>query len=192
MLKQTGSYKCSICGNEHPIFDEIEVKLCPTVDYKEGVAHWHKPYEDCNKYCPAHPDYKEVKKPKGSFKLAIVGSRDFTDYALMKKVLDPQLEKISLIISGGAKGADTLAQRYAKENGIPIHIYYPNYKEFGYSAPLRRNVVIANLAERMVAFGYADSKGTRHVVNKMAQLKKPYIFIQLSGCGFGIETSLDQ
>ena len=26
----------------------------------EKVIHWHKPYEDCSKHCPAHPDYKEM------------------------------------------------------------------------------------------------------------------------------------
>lgn len=113
------------------------------------------------------------------YKVAIVGSRRFTDYELMKKVLDPQLDNIALIISGGAKGADTLAQKYAQENGIPIHIYYPKYSEFGKRAPLRRNVVIANLAEKMIAFAYPDSRGTRHVVSKMKQLNKPVVVVEL-------------
>lgn len=152
-------------------------------------AHWHKHYEECDKYCPMHPDYKEPVK-KGPFKVAIVGSREFYDYAFMKKVLDTRLDKIALIISGGAKGADTLAQRYAKENGIPIHIYYPKYRQFGRGAPYKRNVIIANLAERMIAFGYPDSKGTRHVVDKMKDLGKPYMFIQLTGNGFGVETNM--
>lgn len=107
------------------------------------------------------------------YKLAVVGSRRFTDYALMKRVLDKRLDDIELIISGGARGADTLAQRYAKENGLPIHIYYPNYKRFeGRIAPLKRNITIAELADRMIAFAYDDSRGTRHVVSEMERFGK--------------------
>ena len=111
------------------------------------------------------------------YKVAIVGSRKFTNYTLMKKVLDPVRDKIALIISGGADGADTLAQQYAKENGIPIHIYYPNWKRFGKSAGLKRNVIIANLAEKMIAFPTTESKGTWHVINKMKQFNKPVAIV---------------
>ena len=123
------------------------------------------------------------------YKVAVVGSRRFTDYLFMRSALDARKDKIGMIVSGGAKGADTLAQRYAKDNGIPIYIIYPEYDMYGRGAPLRRNVTIANLAEYMIAFGYPDSRGTRHVVNKMKDLNKPYIFIQISGSGFGIETN---
>jgi predicted Rossmann fold nucleotide-binding protein DprA/Smf involved in DNA uptake len=115
------------------------------------------------------------------YKTAIVGSRRFNDYELMKKVLDPVKDKIGMIISGGAIGADTLAQRYAKENGIVIVIYYPNYSKYGKKAPLVRNVVIANMAEKMIAFAYKDSIGTRHVISKMKQLGKPVAIIELEG-----------
>ena len=97
----------------------------------------------------------------------------------MRRVLDPHVNDISMIISGGAKGADTLAQRYARDNGIPIYIIYPDYRKYGKVAPFRRNVIIANLAEKMIAFAYSDSRGTRHAVNKMKQLNKPVVVIEL-------------
>jgi hypothetical protein len=46
-------------------------------------------------------------------KTAVIGSRRFNDYALLQQTLDTYT--ISQIISGGAKGADTLAEQYAKE-----------------------------------------------------------------------------
>lgn len=131
----------------------------------------------------------KLKELLKMYKVAVVGSRRFTDYDLMKQILNQQHDKIGMIISGGAKGADTLAQRYAKDNGIPMHIIYPEYEKYGKRAPLRRNVTIANLAEKMIAFGYPDSRGTRHVVDKMKQLNKPYVFIMYSGNGFGVETN---
>ena len=57
-------------------------------------------------------------------KLAIVGSRHFDDY---KKMSDFVLSKIDLtdidtVVSGGAKGADTLAERFAREHNISVSI----------------------------------------------------------------------
>jgi hypothetical protein len=98
-------------------------------------------------------------------KLAIVGSRDFNDYEYLKKVLEPIRDKVSLIISGGAKGADTLGERYAKENNIPVQIFYPDWNKFGKSAGFKRNVDIVNNCDAVVAFQINDSKGTQHTIN---------------------------
>ena len=113
------------------------------------------------------------------YKLAIVGSRRFNDYSLMKEVLIDQVDNIVLIVSGGAIGADTLAQRFAKDNGIDIHIYYPKYNLYGKKAPLERNERIAQRCEKMIAFAYPDSKGTRHVVSVTKGLGKEVVVIEL-------------
>jgi hypothetical protein len=104
--------------------------------------------------------------------VAVVGSREFNDYERMKAVLYPHRDKITMIISGGAIGADTLAQRYAKEKGIPILIHYPNYKKFGKGAPTRRNFDIAEDAEIMIAFPLGSSVGTWHAIKVMKKLGK--------------------
>src|SRR5690606_41656130 len=60
-----------------------------------------------------------------------VGGRDFEDYDFMKKVLDERFDNLSFvecIVSGGAKGADTLAERYAQDIGRPVIVYRPDYK----------------------------------------------------------------
>lgn len=108
-------------------------------------------------------------------KIAVVGSRRFNNYDLLKQVLDKH-GKASLIISGGAKGADTLGQRYAKENGLIMHIRYPDYRRYGRKAPLVRNVLIALDCEEMIAFPMPNSSGTWHVIRKAKQFhKKVYI-----------------
>ena len=59
-----------------------------------------------------------------SFNVIICGSREFQDYNLLKEKCDYYLSKrISsgqkvVVISGGARGADSLGERYAKENGF--------------------------------------------------------------------------
>jgi len=49
-------------------------------------------------------------------KVIVAGSRSFRDYEVLCKVLDEM--EITTIISGGARGADKLGERYAKERGI--------------------------------------------------------------------------
>lgn len=53
-------------------------------------------------------------------KVAVIGSRTYTDYEEVKRTL--KRIPISEIISGGADGADKLGEQYAKENNIPTKI----------------------------------------------------------------------
>ena len=52
------------------------------------------------------------------FYLLIAGSRNFEDYRLLKEITDYTLRNRNeniVIVSGGARGADTLAKQYAYE-----------------------------------------------------------------------------
>ena len=114
-------------------------------------------------------------------KVAIVGSRRFTNYGYMCQILDTARDngKIDLIVSGGAKGADSLAQHYAKDNGIPILIYYPDWDKHNKAAGVIRNQHIVDEADIMIAFAYDDSIGTRDSIRKMEKAKKPVAVIEL-------------
>lgn len=113
-------------------------------------------------------------------KLAVVGSREFYNYELLKAILDPYRDKIDMIVSGGATGADTLGQRYAKENGMSILIHYPDYKKYGKKkAPIMRNLKIAEDAEKMLAFPLKVSVGTWHAIKAMEDLGKPVEIIDV-------------
>ena len=61
--------------------------------------------------------------------IVIAGSRDFNNYEYMKEKL--KMYYISKIISGGARGADKLAEVYAYNNNIPIEIYKAQWDKFG-------------------------------------------------------------
>jgi len=65
-------------------------------------------------------------------KLGVVGSRTFNNYDLLKKYLDKihNKEPISFIVSGGAKGADKLSERWASENNVKTIIFYPNWEKY--------------------------------------------------------------
>ena len=106
-------------------------------------------------------------------RIAVVGSRVFGDYDLLDNVLKEFIEPEDLIVSGGAVGADSMAQRWAKENGRSILIHYPNYALNGRVATFVRNRYIAEDAEIVLAF-YAPGRfhlgGTANTVNHAREL----------------------
>ncbi len=104
-------------------------------------------------------------------KLAIVGSRDFDDYEFLKKMI--QYHPCTQIISGGARGADTLAKRYAVEHGIPLREFIPDWDTFGKSAGFRRNEQIVKACDELVALWDGISRGTKHSIDLADKAGKP-------------------
>lgn len=127
-------------------------KYCP---YKDGPAL----YLDC----------RECSEPICKyFFCMVVGSRGFTDYKYMEEKLDHMLSNQNgkvVIVSGGARGADTLAERYAKEHEMQCMVFRAEWDKFGKSAGYIRNRkmhrYIAKQEKRgVVAFWDGASKGT--------------------------------
>ncbi len=102
-------------------------------------------------------------------RIAIVGSRSFNDYALMKQVIDNYKEKntalFSAVVSGGAKGADSLGERYADENGLEKIIFKANWNKYGKRAGFIRNVDIIKNCDICFAFWDGESHGTKHDID---------------------------
>lgn len=96
-------------------------------------------------------------------KIAVIGSRGFNDYNLLADHLD-KLTGIECVVSGGAKGADNLAERYASENKIQMEIHTPDYGKYGRSAPIERNREIVRSSDMIIAFWDGRSKGTESVI----------------------------
>jgi hypothetical protein len=95
-------------------------------------------------------------------RVAIVGSRTFTNYDLLCETLAS--ENITHIISGGAVGADQLAEKYAADNNIPITIYKAEWALYGKSAGFKRNITIVDASDKIIAFWDGKSKGTEHTI----------------------------
>ena len=112
-------------------------------------------------------------------KVAIIGSRDLhMDIGkYIKKYVD--VKNITLIISGGARGIDTLAEKYAIEHDIPMKIFYPEYENHGSNAPLRRNIDIVDMADIVVAFWDKESRGTKFVIDYARKSGKKLIEIRV-------------
>lgn len=106
---------------------------------------------------------------------AVIGGRTFNDYELLKSELDKlQIDKI---VSGGAKGADTLAERYAKEHSIPLEVFNADWDKFGKSAGYIRNEQVMTVATNVVAFWDGISKGTAHTIRIAKKQSKPVIIV---------------
>ena len=95
-------------------------------------------------------------------KVAIIGSRGLKVKKL-EKYLPPDTTEI---VSGGAKGIDTCAENFAKQNGIPMKIFLPEYEKYGKTAPLKRDIQIVDYADTVLAFWDGISHGTKFVIDK--------------------------
>ena len=102
--------------------------------------------------------------------LGVVGSRTFSDYDYLSNIL--QWYDIKSIISGGAKGADKLAARYAIERGIPLKEFIPDWDRLGKQAGYLRNEKIVQASDEIVAFWDQKSRGTKHTIDIANRLGK--------------------
>lgn len=108
-------------------------------------------------------------------KVAVIGSRSFDDYKRLKRILD--LYPITVIISGGAAGADSLGEKYADEKCLQKEIYHPDWDLFGKSAGFLRNTTIIENCDMIVAFWDKNSKGTKDSLDKAHNLSKTTLIV---------------
>lgn len=124
-----------------------------------------------------------------NIRLIIAGSRDFNDYDLLEKEADDYLLSIFIkldtnlyeeflirlniedscsdfpieIVSGGARGADRLGEKYAEKRGLFIKRFIPNWSENGKGAGYIRNEEMAKYATDAIIFIFQSSKGSTHM-----------------------------
>ena len=126
-------------------------------------------------------------------RLAIVGNRDFTNYKQLCEYLDEICERGDTIVSGGAVGADSLAQRYARERGLSILVIYPDYAHEGRGAAFARNKRIVENADRVYAFysfGRYREGGTANTIEWCKKLNVPYVEIEGENIGAVAEMAI--
>ncbi len=115
--------------------------------------------------------------PAPKLKLAVVGSRSFTDRARLYKILDNNIDRIKMIISGGAKGVDSMATDWATERGIPFLVFPAKWRDkngvFDRGAGMRRNWQIIRECNYCTALWDQKSVGTSHSIEIANTLKKP-------------------
>jgi len=100
-------------------------------------------------------------------KVIIAGSRTFDDYHYLSMMCDRifGIKDDIEIVSGGAKGADSLGERYARERNLPLTIFPAEWDKYGKSAGYKRNSQMADYSHMLIAFWDGKSKGTQHMIN---------------------------
>lgn len=101
-------------------------------------------------------------------KLIVAGSRGFDNYDFMCYYLDKCLQNLDLsqvtIISGGARGADELGERYARERGLNVLVMPAEWNKYGRGAGYIRNEEMAKIATHCVVFWDGQSRGAEHMI----------------------------
>lgn len=117
-------------------------------------------------------------------KLIIAGSRSITDYTILCDCISRSDFSISEVVSGCARGVDTLGERWAIEHSIPIHKFPANWGRFGRAAGMYRNAEMADYADAAIILWDGESRGTLDMIDKMRRLGKPVEVWMWDGEGF--------
>jgi hypothetical protein len=82
------------------------------------------------------------------------------------------------IVSGGADGADKLAEELANEMNLEFLLYKPNWKEHGQAAGFIRNTVMVEKCTHAIGFWDGKSRGTKDTITKLTKIEKPFKVIR--------------
>lgn len=118
------------------------------------------------------------------YRVIVAGSRTFDDFDLLEDTLIDFLigfypSEIQ-IVSGGARGADSLGEKFAEKYGCKIKRFTPDWN-IGKQAGILRNIDMGNYADALVAFWDGKSKGTKHMIQYAKELGLKVEVIKFGG-----------
>jgi hypothetical protein len=108
---------------------------------------------------------EETRRKK---RILVCGGRDYADTKLLERILDCAVDKWGkdgiVIIHGGARGADSLAGRWAEYHKIECIEEKADWKKHGKSAgPIRNQKMLDEHAPDIVV-AFPGGTGTAHMV----------------------------
>lgn len=120
-----------------------------------------------------------------TIKVCVNGSRSVDNYPAMRAEIISRLRTTNVsreflgqpratfeIISGGAGGADKLAERMAKELGFEFTLFKAEWELWGKGAGVVRSKRMAEYSDVMYSFWDGQSKGTLHAIKYMLRIGK--------------------
>jgi hypothetical protein len=112
-------------------------------------------------------------------KVIIAGSRNLENYLLVEQAMHRCGYDVTEVVCGCADGADTLGERWARINNIPVTEMPANWDRDGKAAGPIRNREMANYADAAVIVWDGNSPGSRNMLAEIIRVKKPY-YVQLT------------
>ena len=92
----------------------------------------------------------------------VCGGRKFNGWTAMQRALDRI--RPDVIIHGAAAGADSMAGRYAQENGIECQEFPAEWERYGRSAGYRRNQEMLDEGKPDLVVAFPGGPGTQNMV----------------------------
>jgi hypothetical protein len=103
-------------------------------------------------------------------RILVCGSRDWSEEKPIRQALEKYVEDNPVIITGGARGADTIAHNIAVEFGLETEVYVPDWNKYGKAAgPIRnKEMLIEGKPTLVLAFAkdLENSRGTKNMVEQ--------------------------
>lgn len=106
-------------------------------------------------------------------KVIIAGGRNVTKMEYVLMAVKIAKFDITEVVSGNAKGVDTLGEAYAKMNKLPIRVFPAEWDVYGKQAGPRRNLMMGKYADALIAVWNGKSRGTKHMIEVMRRYRKP-------------------
>jgi hypothetical protein len=118
---------------------------------------------------------------KPTYRIIVAGGREFLDYELATQEITDLLIRLPdgvffdgndghiQFVLGGARGADSLAEKFADEYGFDKKMFIPEWtrpdgsKDRG--AGIKRNHEMGNYGTHLIAFWDGRSPGTKDMIN---------------------------
>ena len=98
-------------------------------------------------------------------KTIIAGSRTVTEFRSVVKAIEASGFDITEVVSGTARGVDQLGEQYARAMGKLIKRFPAEWDKYGKSAGYKRNEVMAEYADALIAVWDGKSRGTSHMID---------------------------
>lgn len=111
-------------------------------------------------------------------RIIVCGGRGYSDKTRLREVLGGYLDHITVLIHGGASGADAMAAAWAHDHRVPVLAFRANWAENGLSAGPIRNQKMIDEGEPDRVIAFPGGKGTADMVAKALAAGVPVIAIQ--------------
>ena len=110
-------------------------------------------------------------------KVIIAGGRNIVDFRYVADACTNAPFQITEVVSGCARGVDTLALEIANDLKISTAEFPADWDRYGKTAGFKRNMKMAEYADVLLAIWDGESKGTKHMIDSMFLLRKPVVVV---------------